>query len=62
MLGFFKEIVIDRTLYGEALEDNILAVAACNPVRLHEPSETQGAREKDLGKCWASGKRSKLNS
>ncbi|CAB9513446.1 protein ligase RNF213 (Partial), partial [Seminavis robusta] len=33
VLGLLKEVVVDRSLNGEPLEANIVAVAACNPVR-----------------------------
>ena len=49
------EIIIDHSILGTKLEDNIVVVAACNPSR--KVSVTQGGifRENDLGKDWASG-------
>ena len=33
VLGLLKEIIVDRSLNGELLEENIVIIAACNPVR-----------------------------
>ena len=48
------EIIIDHSVLGSKLEDNIVVVAACNSAR--RVSVTQGGvfRENDLGKDWAS--------
>ncbi|XP_019857334.1 PREDICTED: uncharacterized protein LOC109585637 [Amphimedon queenslandica] len=32
-MGLFKEIIIDRTIDGEAILDNVFIIAACNPLR-----------------------------
>jgi hypothetical protein len=52
VLGFLKEIVMDHSLDGYKLADNIVVVAACNPSRSQIQTTT---RERDLGKAWASG-------
>ncbi len=55
ILGLFKEIVVDRSIRGEPLEDNIVVVAACNPNRDRLAAQYLNKREIDLGKDWASG-------
>lgn len=52
VLGLLKEVVIDRSIAGDMLEDNIVIVAALNPPRAE--IEAHG-RERDLGLQWASG-------
>lgn len=52
VLGFLKEIVVDRKIAGEPLEDNIVLVAALNPPR--SEIESRG-RERDLSYQWAGG-------
>ncbi len=54
IIGLFKEIIIDRSLCGEAIEDNIVIVAACNPSGRKSVS-CSTSRESDLAKEWASG-------
>jgi hemicentin len=51
-MGLCKEIVIDRTLAGQSLEDNIVVIAACNPARKRS-STGMNPRERDLGREWA---------
>jgi len=52
VLGLLKEVVIDHSIAGDLLEENIVTVAALNPAR----KEIQAhGRERDLGKDWASG-------
>jgi hemicentin len=53
-MGLCKEIVIDRTLAGQSLEDNIVVIAACNPAR-KQSSTGANTRERDLGREWAGG-------
>lgn len=55
VMGLFKEIVIDRSIQGEALEENIVVVAACNPHRGRLAVQFFNQREHDLGRDWASG-------
>ena len=55
ILGFFKEIVIDRSIGGKPLNDNIVIVTACNPSGRKAISDGGSFREQDLGKDWASG-------
>ena len=52
-LGLLKEIIVDHSFNGDMLEDNIVVIAACNPVR-KSFSQTK-LREIDLGRSWASG-------
>lgn len=52
LIGFLKEVVIDRSIAGEELPDNVVIIAACNPARSQIQSTT---RERDLGREWASG-------
>lgn len=52
VLGLLKEAVIDHSLAGELLPENVVVVAACNPQREQIQTYT---RERDLGKSWASG-------
>ena len=54
ILGFCKDIIVDRTLAGQVLEDNIVVIAACNPAR-KQIARVANLRERDLGKEWASG-------
>lgn len=53
VLGLCKEIIVDHTLAGKALEDNIVVIAACNPSRKQVTAENP--RERDLGREWAGG-------
>ena len=55
VMGLMKEVVVDRSIMGEALEENIVVVAACNPCRKVATTAGQYTRVKDLGKEWASG-------
>jgi hypothetical protein len=55
VLGLLKEVVVDRTFHGEPLEDNLVMVAACNPVRAATFANSTESRARDLGKLWASG-------
>lgn len=52
VLGLLKEIVIDHSLAGDILAENIVIIAACNPPRAQIQTTT---RERDLGRSWASG-------
>jgi len=52
VLGLLKEVVIDHSIAGEQLEENIVVVGALNPARAEIQSQ---GRERDLGKDWASG-------
>jgi hypothetical protein len=55
IMGLMKEIVVDRSIRGRALRDNIVIVAACNPARARAAATSEESRESDLGKEWASG-------
>jgi hypothetical protein len=55
VLGLIKEIIIDRSLNGEPLEENIVIIAACNPVRESSLSKEGAHRLNDLGREWVSG-------
>jgi hypothetical protein len=56
VFGLFKEIIIDKSICGVALEENIVVIAACNPARKKMITRsTIFQRETDLGKEWASG-------
>ena len=55
VLGLFKEIIIDHSLCGDELEENMVIVAACNPARTEAVHKELSQREKDLGKDWVSG-------
>ena len=50
MIGLFKEIIIDSSICGRAIEDNVVVVAACNPA-----NRTSLSKNCDLAKDWASG-------
>ena len=50
VLGLMKEIIVDRSLSGDPLEENIVIVAACNPVRKRTAN-----RVSDLAREWVSG-------
>jgi hypothetical protein len=52
VLGLLKEIIIDHSICGKMLLENIVVVGACNPLRVQIPTLT---RELDLGRTWASG-------
>eukprot|EP01047_Picozoa_sp_COSAG01_P012374 COSAG01_NODE_556_length_15526_cov_13.393725_1_plen_5121_part_01 len=52
-MGVFKELVIDHSLNGVQLPNNIVIVAACNPAR--EKIELAGDRREELGSEWAIG-------
>ena len=54
-IGLFKELVVDRSLRGDMLEENIVIVAACNPVRRNLLLQHDNHREVDLGRSWTSG-------
>ena len=54
-MGLMKEIVIDRSLKGVPLEENMVVVAAYNPYRTATTTGGSNMRGKDLGKEWASG-------
>jgi hypothetical protein len=51
-MGLCKEIIINRTLAGLGLEDNIVVIAACNPARM-QLFTGANLRERDLGREWA---------
>lgn len=55
VLGLLKEVVVDRSLNGVLLQENIVVVGACNPVRESTILQVQQSREVDLGREWASG-------
>jgi len=55
IIGLFKEIVVDHSIMGEPLEDNIVVIAACNPCRTQAATRGACLQENDLGKEWASG-------
>ena len=55
VLGLIKEIIVDRSLNGDPLEENIVIVAACNPVRKSSLSQVTANRVTDLGREWVSG-------
>jgi hypothetical protein len=52
-MGVFKELIIDHSLNGVPLPDNIVIVAACNPAR--EKIELAGDRREELGQEWVIG-------
>ena len=52
-MGVFKELVIDHSLDGERLPENIVIVAAGNPAR--DKIEIAGDRREELGNEWAIG-------
>ena len=54
-LGLLKEIVTDRTLAGQTIEDNIVLVAACNPCRMTATTHGKTARQVDRAEDWISG-------
>jgi hypothetical protein len=54
IIGLFKEIVVDRTICGRIMEDNVVIVAACNPAGRKSLSSNV-SRECDLARDWASG-------
>ncbi|XP_019859705.1 PREDICTED: uncharacterized protein LOC109587936, partial [Amphimedon queenslandica] len=43
-MGLFKEIIIDRTIDGEAMLDNVFIIAACNPLRGDSTIHLQNAK------------------
>ena len=53
-MGLFKEIIIDHSICGTPIQDNIVVVAACNPAGRNSLSSNV-SREGDLAKEWASG-------
>ncbi|KAL7555253.1 hypothetical protein ACHAWF_018911 [Thalassiosira exigua] len=55
VLGLLKELIVDRSLNGDLLEENIVLIAACNPPRQSTLSQPKTSREIDLGREWASG-------
>jgi len=55
ILGLFKEIIVDHSLGGELLPENIVIVAACNPARSQSITLGGESREYDLGKDFFSG-------
>jgi hypothetical protein len=52
VLGLLKEVIVDRSIDGNMLMENIVIVGACNPPRAKIQNST---REQDLGRTWASG-------
>jgi hypothetical protein len=52
-MGVFKELLIDHSVDGVQLPDNIVIVAACNPAR--EKIQIAGDRREELGNEWAVG-------
>ena len=50
VMGLFKEIIIDSSICGEDLPDNVVVVAACNP-----SNRTSLSKNCDLARDWASG-------
>ena len=55
VLGLLKEVIVDRSFNGDLLEDNIVVIAACNPVRESTVTQEKSSREIDLGREWVSG-------
>lgn len=55
ILGLFKEIIVDHSLGGEVLPENIVIAAACNPARSQSITLGGESREYDLGKDFFSG-------
>jgi hypothetical protein len=53
VIGLLKEVVVDHSIAGILLPENIVVIAACNPARAH--IHRSGTRERDLGRDWASG-------
>ena len=53
VLGLCKEMIIDHTLAGQPLEDNIVVIAACNPAR--QQAIAVNPRERDLARDWVGG-------
>ncbi|KRX03121.1 hypothetical protein PPERSA_10202 [Pseudocohnilembus persalinus] len=39
--GIFKELIVDRTVNGEKIPDNITFIAACNPYKLKQKDENK---------------------
>lgn len=54
VLGLLKEIVVDRSIGGSMLEDNIVIISACNPAR-QNVAAMMPSREVDLGRDFVSG-------
>jgi hypothetical protein len=54
-MGIFKEVIVDRTLMGETLEENLVIISACNPFRTQATTKGECLRENDLGREWAGG-------
>jgi hypothetical protein len=52
-MGIFKEMLVDHSLNGESLPENIVIVAACNPSR--DKIRLSGDRREELGQEWAIG-------
>jgi len=50
VMGLCKEIIIDSSICGEDLPDNVVVVAACNP-----SNRTSLSKNCDLARDWASG-------
>jgi hypothetical protein len=52
--GFFKELIIDRTMLGEPIDPRVSFVAACNPYQIIDPKKqsniTTGLDQKELDK------------
>ena len=40
MGGLLKEILIDRTLFGDKIDPRIIPIAACNPYKFKENKDT----------------------
>lgn len=53
VLGLCKEVIIDHTLAGQPLAENIVVIAACNPAR--QQTITVNLRERDLARDWVGG-------
>ena len=52
-MGVFKELLIDHSLDGVPLPENVIVVAACNPARAK--LQLAGGRREELGNEWAMG-------
>ena len=52
-MGVFKELLIDHSIDGQPLPDNLVIVAACNPAR--SKFDRAAGRREELGNTWAIG-------
>ena len=52
-MGIFKELLIDHSLDGELLPENIVVIAACNPAR--DKIKLTDDRRQELGNEWVIG-------